>query len=99
MTQRFEDIDLDTQPEVDQPPYRLLSLSVGLLIGCGLILGALLGGLAGHFLLNDAFGFDHDILYGAIAGAIIVAIIAVASVKLLSGRMESRYDRRSASTH
>lgn len=99
MTQRFEDLDLDTQPEVDQPSYRLLSLGMGLLLGCGLILGTLLGALVGHFLLNDAFGFDHDILYGAIAGAIIVAVIAFASVKLLSGRMESRYEQHSSGTH
>ncbi len=100
MTQRFEDVDLDTQPEPDQPGYRLLSLGTGLVLGCGLILGALLGGLAGHFLLDDVFGTTGDIVVGAIVGAIIIAIIAVGGIRRLSARMETRYEHAEATiTH
>src|SRR5690625_4412565 len=98
MTQRFEDIDLDTQPEIDQPGYRLLSLGMGLLLGCGLILGALLGGLAGHFLLDDALGATGDIVVGAIVGAIIIAILVVLGIRTLSTRMATRSEQGSHST-
>ena len=100
MSQRFEDIDLDTQPEIDQPGYRLLSLGTGLLVGCGLILGALLGGLAGHFLLDDVFGTTGDIVVGAIIGAVIIVLLAIGGIRRLSHRMEAAYQHsHSPATH
>ena len=93
MTQRFEDINLDTQPEPDQPGFRLLSLGTGLILACGLILGALLGGLAGHFLFNDVFGTTGDIVVGAIVGAIIIDILGFVAIRRLSARMETTYQQ------
>lgn len=101
MNRTYYDEDLDTQPEKDVPPSRMLSLSMGLLLGCGMILGTLLGALVGHFLLDDALGLgsEHDIWVGAIAGAIIVGVIAVVSVKALSARAADRDQHRSPVTH
>jgi len=87
--------NLDTQPEQDARPARLVSLSMGLMLGCGLIMGALVGALLVHFLLDDAFGLGHDVTIGAIAGAIVGAILSVASVKALSSRVAEKNRGRS----
>lgn len=87
--------DLDTQPEQDIPPAQVVSLSMGLVLGSGLILGALIGALIGHFLLDNAFGFGHDIAVGALVGAAIAAIVSITTVKTLSSRVAKRNMDRS----
>ncbi|MGI8406513.1 MAG: hypothetical protein ACR2OE_17420 [Thermomicrobiales bacterium] len=82
--------NLDTQPEQDVRPSKLVSLSMGLMLGSGLIMGALIGALIGHFLLDDAFGLGHDVTVGAIAGAIVGAILSITSVKVLSSRVAEK---------
>jgi uncharacterized membrane protein YeaQ/YmgE (transglycosylase-associated protein family) len=76
-----EQQNLDVQPEVDLPAGTLASLSMGLFFSTGLILAAGLGAILGHHLLHDAFGLEHDILLGAIVGAILGAVVAVESVR------------------
>lgn len=83
--------NLDTQPEQDVRPSKLVSLSMGLMLGSGLIMGALIGALTGHFLLDDAFGLGHDVTVGAIAGAIAGAILSITSVKALSARVAEKH--------
>jgi hypothetical protein len=80
--------DRDTQPEIDDSPSELAALTMGLVLGAGLILGALLGSLAGHFWLDDAFG--RGILVGAVVGAIVLASIGIAFVRLLTARVAAR---------
>jgi hypothetical protein len=95
------DAELDRQPETDMPGFRLLSLSVGLLAGCGLILGALLGSLVEHFVVDGVLGIgtNGDIWMGAVVGAIVVAIIAVFSVRRMSSRMAARHQLQPSETH
>jgi hypothetical protein len=104
MVRRFflaDEREFDTQPEKDVSRSRMLSLSMGLLLGCGLILGGLLGALTDHFLVDGVFGIgsDNDIWIGAVAGAIIVAIIAVGSVRKLSARAAAHDQSHAPVTH
>lgn len=82
--------NLDVQPEPDLPPSEFASLSLGLLLGSGVILGAMLGALFGHFQLDDAFGLGQDVLVGAIGGIILGAILSITAVKLIVARVARR---------
>lgn len=82
--------DLDRQPEEDLSPSALASLSTGLVPSAGLIFGALIGALVGHFWLDDAFGLGQDVLVGAIIGAIVLAILGVLLVRLITARVADR---------
>ena len=82
--------DLDRQPEHDDSPSELAELTMGLILGAGRILGALLGRLAGHFWLDDAFGRGRGILVGAVIGAIVLASIGIVCVRLFTARMAAR---------
>lgn len=82
--------NLDIQPEPDLPASELASLSMGLLLGSGLILGALLGALFGHFQLNNAFGWGQDIAVGAVVGLVLGGLLSSLAVKLLSSRLAKR---------
>jgi cation transporter-like permease len=91
--------DLDTQPEKDLPLSRLISLSMGLVAGCGLILGGLIGALVGHFLLENALGPELVVAVAAIVGAIVVVIIGVTSILFMSSRADATHLQQSAITH
>ena len=82
--------NLDRQPEVDPSPARMASLSMGLILSAGLIFGALIGGLIGHFWLDDAFGLGQDVLVGAIVGALVLAALGAGFVRALTARMSDR---------
>ena len=82
--------NLDTQPEPDLPPAELASLSLGLFLGAGLVLGTMIGALIGHFWLDDAFGWGQDVLVGAVVGAILGALLSIGGVRLLTSRIAHR---------
>ncbi len=92
-------VDLDTQPEKDVRPSRMVSLSLGLVLACGLIIGALIGALVGHFLLDNAFGLGHDIMLGAIVGAVIVDILGLVAVRAMSSQVADKNRSRSSVTN
>jgi|GEM_PF-2010294 len=91
--------NLNVQPEPDLPPSEIASLSLGLLLGSGVILGAMLGALFGHFQLDDAFGFGQDVLVGAIGGIILGILLSVTAVKLLVARVARREQEGEVHTH
>ncbi len=97
--QRYDERQLDMQPEKDQPAWRLLSLGTGLIAGCGLILGALLGALVGHFLLEDALGTTLDIVIPAIIGGLVVVAIGVIAIRRMSSRIATSERRRMQASH
>ena len=75
------------QPAPDPTPRRMLALSTGLVIGTSLIFGALLGGVLGHFLLDNAFGLEHDVWVGAVVGAIVLVALGLGLVRFLATRV------------
>ncbi len=79
--------DLDKQMEGDVSPAGLLYLTVGLVIGFGLILGALFGALLGHFVLDPQFGIGHLTTIASFAGAIVVAVLCCIGLRAATSHM------------
>lgn len=74
-------LDLGREPEADASPARLVSLGLGLILSAGLIFGALIGALVGHFWLDGAFGLGRDVLVGALIGALVPAALGAGFVR------------------
>ena len=79
--------DLDKQMEGDVSPAGLLFLTVGLVVGCGLILGGLFGALLGHFVLDPDLGLAHGTVIGSVVGAVIVATLGFIALRAEVGHM------------
>ena len=79
--------DLDKQMEGDVSPAGLLFLTVGLVVGCGLILGGLFGALLGHFVLDPEYGMAHGTSIGALVGAITLAILGFIALRTVASHM------------
>jgi hypothetical protein len=79
--------DLDKQMEGDVSPAGLLFLTVGLVVGCGLILGGLFGALLGHFWLAPGYGLAHATVIGSIVGAVIVATLLFFALRAEVGHL------------
>jgi hypothetical protein len=79
--------DLDRQMEGDVSPAGLLFLTVGLVVGCGLILGALVGALLGHFMLDPNLGMAHGTSIGSLAGAIVFPILGCIGLRAAVAHM------------
>lgn len=79
--------DLDKQMEGDVSPAGLLFLTVGLVVGCGLILGALFGALLGHFVLDPEFGVAHGTSIGSLVGAIVFASLGYVALRAVADHM------------
>ncbi len=79
--------DIDKQMEGDVSPAGLLFLTVGLVVGCGLILGALIGALIGHFVLDPDFGMANGTAIGSLVGAVIVACLGYVGLRTASSHM------------
>ena len=79
--------DLDKQMEGDVSPAGLLYLTVGLVIGFGLILGALFGALLGHFVLDPQFGMAHLTTIASFVGAIAVAMLCYIGLRAATSHM------------
>ncbi|HWV34765.1 MAG TPA: hypothetical protein VNZ55_03980 [Thermomicrobiales bacterium] len=89
MSQR-RDVNMDTQPEVDETPSELVSLSTGIVVALGFILGGLIGALLGHFWLDDAFGWGQDVTVGAVIGIIVGGALAITGERFAVHRLASR---------
>ncbi len=83
-------VNFDVQPEADRSASGLLSLSIGLILGCGLVIGGGIGALLGHFMLDNAFGWGQDVALGAILGVILIDGLTFIAVMRAYRRMESQ---------
>ena len=79
--------DLDKQMEGDVSPAGLVYLTVGLVVGFGLILGALFGALLGPFVLEPDFGMTNGTFIGSVVGAVIISVLAFIALRATAGHM------------
>lgn len=79
--------DIDKQMGGDVSPAGLLYLSVGLVIGFGLIVGGLFGALLGHFVLDPQFGTAHITTIASLVGAIVVAVLCYIGLRAATSHM------------
>lgn len=68
---------------------QLATLGLGIFVGGGVLIGALLGAIVGHFWLDNAFGWDQDVLVGAIVGTVIGVLLTWAAMKVITHRLSS----------
>ena len=80
---------IHTQPEYEETGIELLEMSTGLVLAVGFMLGGMFGSLIGHFMLNDAFGLDQDVIVGSIIGIIVGGLLAFVGERLAIARMSA----------
>ena len=79
--------DLDEQMEGDVSPAGLLYMTVGLVVGCGLMLGGLIGSMLGHFWLEPEFDMTSGTVIGALVGAGLFAMLGFVGLRAAAGHM------------
>lgn len=83
--------DLDKQMEGDVSTAGLLYLTVGLVVGFGLILGGLFGALLGHFVLDLSFGLAHSTTIAALVGAFLVSMLCYIALRAAASHMNAAH--------
>lgn len=80
--------DLDRQMAGDVSPAGLLFMTVGLVVGCGLILGALIGAMIGHFVLDLDLGVANGTVIGSLVGALLVSVAGYVGLRAAADHMK-----------
>lgn len=76
--------ELDRQMEGDVSPAGLLYMTVGLAVGCGLMLGGLIGAMIGHFVLEPDYGMANGTIIGSLVGAVVISTLAYLGLRAAS---------------